>query len=203
MKEVSGPVVAIACVLAAVFVPISFMSGSTGQLYKQFALTISVSMALSALVALSLTPALCAKLLKPQHAVTSAEASKGLVGKIIYRFNVWYNNTLDKYTKGVRRCIAHSKLVMIGLVLICALTAVFFKITPTGYVPEEDQGMLLVSYSLQEGASANRGIQAMARLAEDVAKIDGVKYTIAVNGFDILSMAPKSSAGILPVMMEE
>lgn len=81
MKEVSGPVVAIACVLAAVFVPISFMSGSTGQLYKQFALTISVSMALSALVALSLTPALCAKLLKPQHAVTSAEASKGLVGK--------------------------------------------------------------------------------------------------------------------------
>lgn len=203
MKEVSGPVVAIACVLAAVFVPISFMSGSTGQLYKQFALTISVSMALSALVALSLTPALCAKLLKPQHAVTSAEASKGLVGKIIYRFNVWYNNTLDKYTKGVRRCIAHSKLVMIGLVLICALTAVFFKITPTGYVPEEDQGMLLVSYSLQEGASANRGIQAMARLAEDVAKIDGVKYTIAVNGFDVLSMAPKSSAGILPVMMEE
>ncbi|MGI6263218.1 MAG: efflux RND transporter permease subunit [Succiniclasticum sp.] len=203
MKEVSGPVVAIACVLAAVFVPISFMSGSTGQLYKQFALTISVSMALSALVALSLTPALCAKLLKPQHAVTSQEAAKGILGKIIYRFNVWYNNTLEKYTRGVRRCIAHSKLVMLGLVLICVLAGVFFKITPTGYVPDEDQGMFLISFNMQEGASSNRGAQSMVRLAQDVAKIDGIKYIMPVSGFDILSMSTKSSAGILPVMMEE
>ena len=203
MKEVSGPVVAIACVLAAVFVPISFMSGSTGQLYKQFALTISVSMALSALVALSLTPALCAKLLKPQHAVTSDEAKKGIVGKVIYYFNVWYNKTLEKYTRQVRRCIEHSKLMMLGLVAIVVLAGVFFKITPTGYVPDEDQGMFLISYNMQEGASSNRGIQSMIELSRDVAKIDGVRYVMPVNGFDILTMAQKSSAGILPVMMEE
>ena len=108
MKEVSGPVVAIACVLAAVFVPISFMSGSTGQLYKQFALTISVSMMLSAVVALSLTPALCAKLLKPHSSAASEEANKGFIGKVIYRFNVWYANTLAKYTTQVGKCIRYS-----------------------------------------------------------------------------------------------
>ncbi|MER2139946.1 MAG: efflux RND transporter permease subunit, partial [Succiniclasticum sp.] len=121
MKEVSGPVVAIACVLAAVFVPISFMGGSTGQLYKQFALTISVSMMLSALVALSLTPALCAKLLKPQHSATSEDANKGMAGKIIYRFNMWYANTLAKYTTRVSECIRYSKLMMCALIVICIL----------------------------------------------------------------------------------
>ena len=203
MKEVSGPVVAIACVLAAVFVPVSFMSGSTGQLYKQFALTISVSMMLSAVVALSLTPALCAKLLKPQSSVTSEEANKGLIGKIIYRFNVWYANTLAKYTTQVGKCIRYSKLMMCGLLVICILTGLLFKITPTGYVPEEDQGMYVISYSLPEGASSNRGIKQMEDFSHKLGKLPGVRYVMAVNGFDILSGAPKSSAGIIPVMLEE
>lgn len=203
MKEVSGPVVAIACVLAAVFVPISFMSGSTGQLYKQFALTISVSMALSAIVALSLTPALCAKLLKPQSAATSEAANKGFIGRLIYRFNVWYANTLAKYTDKVAQCIRYSRLMMCGLLVLVILAGLFFKITPTGYVPEEDQGMFLVSYNLPEGASSNRGTQAMLKFSQELAKFPGVKYVMPVNGFDVLSMAPKSSAGIIPVMMEE
>ncbi|MBO6038747.1 MAG: efflux RND transporter permease subunit, partial [Acidaminococcaceae bacterium] len=203
MKEVSGPVVAIACVLAAVFVPISFMSGSTGQLYKQFALTISVSMMLSALVALSLTPALCAKLLKPQHSATSEEANKGMIGKIIYRFNVWYANTLAKYTTRVSECIRYSKLMMCALIVICILTALLFKITPTGYVPEEDQGMYIISFNLPEGASSNRGIKQMEDFARKLGEFPGVKYVMPVNGYDILSGAPKSSAGIIPVMLEE
>ena len=203
MKEVSGPVVAIACVLAAVFVPISFMGGSTGQLYKQFALTISVSMLLSAVVALSLTPALCAKLLKPQHSATSEEANKGLIGKIIYRFNVWYANTLAKYTTRVSECIRYSKLMMCALIVICILTALLFKITPTGYVPEEDQGMYIISYNLPEGASSNLGMKQMEDFARKVGGFPGVKYVMPVNGYDILSGAPKSSAGIIPVMLEE
>lgn len=203
MKEVSGPVVAIACVLAAVFVPISFMSGSTGQLYKQFALTISVSMALSALVALSLTPALCAMLLKPQHKATSEEANRGLIGKLIYRFNVWYENILSKYTNQVGKCIRYSKLMACGLLVICILAGLFFKITPSGYVPEEDQGTLLVAYNLPEGASSNRGVKEMDDFAMKVAKLPGVKYIMPVNGFDILTDAPKASAGLLPVMLED
>ena len=203
MKEVSGPVVAIACVLAAVFVPISFMSGSTGQLYKQFALTISVSMMLSAVVALSLTPALCAMLLKPHASAASEEGNKGLVGKIIYRFNVWYANTLAKYTNQVGKCIRYSKLMMCGLLVICILTGLLFKITPSGYVPDEDQGMYLVSYNLPEGASSNRGMKQMEEFSKKLAELPGVKYVMPVNGFDVLSMAPKSSAGIIPVMMED
>lgn len=203
MREVSGPVVAIACVLAAVFVPISFMGGSTGQLYKQFALTISVSMGLSALVALSLTPALCAMLLKPQHAAKDEAAAKGFMGKIIYKFNAWYDRTLEKYTRKVGLCIRHAKLVMVGLAVICILVGVFFKITPSGYVPDEDQGMVLISYNLPEGASSNRGVYQMEELSKKLMKFDGVKYVIAVNGFDILTGAPKSSAGLLPVIMED
>ena len=202
MKEVSGPVVAIACVLAAVFVPVSFMSGSTGQLYKQFALTISVSMMLSALVALSLTPALCAKLLKPQASVISEEANKGFIGKIIYRFNVWYANTLAKYTTQVDKCIRYSKLMMCGLLVICILTVLLFKITPTGYVPEEDQGMYLISYNLPEGSSSNRGMKQMEDFARKIGEWPGVKCIMPVNGYDILSSAPKASAGILPVILD-
>ena len=202
MKEVSGPVVAIACVLAAVFVPISFMSGSTGQLYKQFALTISVSMALSAVVALSLTPALCAKLLKPRSAAGQKEG-EGWIGRLIYRFNVWYADTLAKYTDKVKECIRYSKLMICGLLVLVILAGLFFKITPTGYVPEEDQGMFLISYNLPEGASSNRGTQAMLKFSQELSKFSGIKYVLPVNGFDILSMAPKSSAGIIPVMMEE
>jgi multidrug efflux pump subunit AcrB len=119
MSEVSGPVVAIAFVLAAVFIPVSFMGGSTGQLYKQFAITISVSMALSAICALTLTPALCALFLKPQKSVVSEDASKlkNPVDKFIYKFNVWYANLLDKYTSLVGKFIKHSKLVLLGLVV--------------------------------------------------------------------------------------
>lgn len=203
MREVSGPVVAIACVLAAVFVPISFMGGSTGQLYKQFALTISVSMALSAVVALSLTPALCAKFLRPQSAMTEGKEKKSFIGNIIYRFNVWYANTVARYTNRVGQCIRYSRLMMCGLLVLVILAGLFFKITPTGYVPEEDQGMFLVSYNLPEGASSNRGTQAMLKFSQELAKFPGVKYVMPVNGFDVLSMAPKSSAGIIPVMMEE
>ena len=203
MKEVSGPVVAIACVLAAVFVPISFMSGSTGQLYKQFALTISVSMMLSAVVALSLTPALCAKLLKPHSSAASEEANKGFIGKVIYRFNVWYANTLAKYTTQVGKCIRYSKLMMCGLLVICILTGLLFKITPSGYVPDEDQGMYIISYNLPEGASSNRGMKQMEDFARKLGELPGVRYVMPINGFDILSNAPKASAGIIPVMMEE
>lgn len=203
MEEVSGPVVAIACVLAAVFVPISFMGGSTGELYKQFALTISVSMALSAVVALSLTPALCAVFLKPHQAVTDAKEEKGFIGKFIYRFNVWYENILEKYTAKVGICVRHAKLMLTGLIVICILIGVFFRITPGGYVPDEDQGNFVVAYNLPEGASSNRGIKQMEEFSEKLKKLPGVEFVLSINGFDLLSGAPKSSAGLIPVVLKD
>jgi hydrophobe/amphiphile efflux-1 (HAE1) family protein len=204
MSEVSGPVVAIAFVLAAVFIPVSFMGGSTGQLYKQFAITISVSMALSAICALTLTPALCALFLKPQKSVVSEDASKlkNPVDKFIYKFNMWYANMLDKYTSLVGKFIKHSKLVLLGLLVVCALIGVVYKITPTGYVPDEDQGMFMISYALPEGASSNRAIYQMERLAKEVGQFPGVAYTMSVSGIDMLTSSTKSSAGFVGVMMK-
>ena len=204
MSEVSGPVVDIAFVLAAVFIPVSFMGGSTGVLYKQFAITISVSMALSAICALTLTPALCALFLKPQKSVVSEDASKlkSPVDKFIYKFNVWYNNLLEKYTKYVGKLISHAKLVLVGLLVVCALIGVVYKITPTGYVPDEDQGMFMISYALPEGASSNRAIYQMERLAKEVGKMPGVAYTMSVSGIDMLTSSTKSSAGLVGIMMK-
>lgn len=204
MSEVSGPVVAIAFVLAAVFIPISFTGGSTGQLYKQFALTISVSMALSAIMALSLTPALCAIFLKPSKGVMNGgEVPQGFINKVIYRFNKWFNNTLEKYVSKVGLCIRHTKLVIVGWVIMLILIGVVAKVTPSGYVPDEDQGMFLISFSLPEGASSARGIYQMQQFSEKLAKLPDVAHVMPVSGFDILTGAPKSSAGIIPVVLKD
>lgn len=202
MDEVSGPVVAIACVLAAVFLPMSFMGGSTGELYKQFALTVSVSMMLSAVVALSLTPALCALLLKPRNA-NEGPSKFNFIDKAVNAFNNWFNRTLEKYTNGVTLCIRQTKTVLCAFLVMLICIGFVSKITPSGYVPDEDQGSFLIAYNLPEGASSNRGIHQMTKLASDIKQWPGVKHVIAVNGFDILSMAPKSSAGLMQVIMKD
>lgn len=200
MKEVSGPVVAIAFVLAAVFIPVAFTGGTVGQLYKQFALTISVSMALSAIVALSLTPALCALLLKPHDGDSEV---KGIIGKIIHKFNTWFAGTLSKYVVNVEKCIRHTKITMAVLLIMVILLGWVAKITPTGFVPSEDQGYSMVAFNLPEGASSNRGVQAMMELGNKVEALPGVKYVMEVSGMDILSNAPKSSAGLVVAAMED
>lgn len=202
MEEVSGPVVAIAAVLASVFIPTAFMGGTAGELYKQFALTISVSMGLSAFVALSLTPALCAMILTEEKSASQAKGAS-FADRIIGGFNRWFNRTLERYTGAVGVCITHAKLVVIGLVLIVVLCGVVAKVTPTSYVPEEDQGLIIASYSLPEGAASNRGIQQMKELEDRIGKLEGVKHVIGVAGFDILSGSQKASAGLIPIALKD
>ncbi|MEG1411994.1 MAG: multidrug efflux RND transporter permease subunit [Acidaminococcaceae bacterium] len=193
MKEVSGPVVAIAFVLASVFIPCAFMAGTTGMLYKQFALTIAVSMGLSAVVALSLTPALCSLLLKPH--VEHEDTSK--LGKFFAKFNDWFERLTAKYVGNVAKCIRYSKLTMVALLVMIVCLVGIFKILPSGFVPEEDQGYAMGSFALPEAASSNRGIKIMTELSEKFKAIPGMQNVIAVSGFDILSGAPKASAGLL------
>ncbi|MBQ8417980.1 MAG: efflux RND transporter permease subunit [Phascolarctobacterium sp.] len=200
MSEVSGPVVAIAFVLAAVFVPTAFTGGTVGELYKQFAITISVSMLLSAIVALSLTPALCALLLKKKG---EEEEVKGFIGKGIAAFNRWYDNVLEKYTVKVESCIHKSKIMLVGLLALCVGIVYLAKVTPSSFVPTEDQGMSAVAVSLPENASSNRTIQIMDDLAKRIEKLPGVNYVLTVSGVDILSSAQKSSAGLAVVSMKD
>lgn len=198
MNEVSGPVVAIAFVLSAVFIPVAFTGGTVGELYKQFAITISVSMMLSAIVALSLTPALCSLIL-----VKKEEAPKGFIGKAVKAFDDWFARTLAKYVKNVEGCIRKSKLILTCLVVVVICIGFLAKATPTGFVPNEDQGMTSVSIALPEGASSNRTQQIMAGLAQNMRKLPGVKNVMEVSGIDILSMGQKANAGLAVVTMED
>ena len=198
MNEVSGPVVAIAFVLSAVFIPVAFTGGTVGELYKQFAITISVSMMLSAIVALSLTPALCSLIL-----VKKEEAPKGFIGKAVKAFDEWFARTLAKYVKNVEGCIRKSKLILTCLVVVVICIGFLAKVTPTGFVPNEDQGMTAVSIALPDGASSNRTQKIMAGLSQNMRKLPGVKNVMEVSGIDILSMGQKANAGLAVVSMED
>ena len=200
MNEVSGPVVAIAFVLSAVFIPVAFTGGTVGELYKQFALTISVSMMLSAIIALSLTPALCSLLLKKR---SEDEELKGFIGKIVNSFNQWFEKTLAKYVDNVAGCIRRAKLMLVGLVVMVICIAALSKVTPTGFVPTEDQGMSAVAISLPENASSNRTGQILDQLGKKLGELPDVEHVLTVSGVDILSNAQKSNAGMVVVSMKD
>ncbi len=193
MDEVQGPVVAIAFVLAAVFVPVAFLGGMMGVLYRQFALTIAISMALSAFVALTLTPALCAMILKPH----SGEGRTGLLDRFFTAFNDWFERTKHGYLGIVARCIRHSRLAIVFMLIVCGLTWVVYSKLPSTFVPEEDQGYFIVSVSLPEGTSTNRTQETMDKVAAQIRTLPGIQNTMYVNGFDIMSFGSKSSAGTM------
>ena len=194
MGEVQGPVVAIACVLAAVFVPVAFLGGMMGVLYKQFALTIAISMALSAFIALTLTPALCAMMLKPHN----PDASKGILGRFFEAFNNWFDRTKDRYTGIVGWCIRQSKLAIIFMLVVVGLTGLLYKVIPTTFVPDEDQGFYVTSVTMPEGTSLNRTQHVVDSLANDIQQVPGVSDVMSVSGYDVLSSGcSKSNAGVM------
>lgn len=193
MDEVSGPVVAIAFVLACVFIPVAFFSGMTGILYKQFALTIAVSMALSAFVALSLTPALCAMMLKPHD----PDAHKGVLATFFEKFNEWFERMTGSYTEKVRTVIGHAKISCLCLLVICILTGYLFKIVPSTFVPEEDQGFFIAAISLPEGTSQNKTKEVVRQVGERISQQPGYKTSMEVTGYDLLSSSAKSNAGVI------
>lgn len=198
MDEVSGPVIAIAFVLAAVFIPVAFIGGMVGVLYRQFALTIAVSMALSAVVALSLTPALCAMLLKPYEEHTKGTA----LGKFFTTFNNWFEQVTRTYSEAVKALITKAKYCCIFLLIVLVGTVYLYKIVPTTFIPDEDQGFFATVVSLPEGASMNRTQAVTDRLAEEIKVIPGVNQVISVDGFDMLSNGVKASSSVLFVGLE-
>ena len=193
MSEVSGPVVAIAFVLASVFIPVAFFGGTTGVLYKQFALTIAVSMALSAIVALSLTPALCALVLKPHD----PNAHSGMLEKFFNKFNNAFEATVEKYGRGLAKLIKRSALGVVFLVVLLLVTGELFRLVPASFVPSEDQGFFISSISLPEASSAKRTAIVAKKVAEDMRAQPGVMDAIVVQGFDILAAAPKANSAII------
>ena len=197
MEEVSGPVVAIAFVLASVFVPVTFFGGTVGVLYRQFAITIAVSMALSALIALSLTPALCALLLKPHTA--ASDDSK--IGRFFTWFNAAFDRLTEKYGQGVIGSTVHLRRGLLMFLVLLAATSLLFRSLPTGFVPDEDQGYFIASLSLPEAASVNRTREVGHRVSDIIRQIPGVKETILISGMDILSGAAKPNTALVVVSL--
>jgi len=198
MKDITAPVIAIALILAAVFIPVGFIPGMVGQLYQQFAITIAVSVIISAFVALSLTPALCSILLVPMNL---NKESKGL-NKFFYRFNSWFHRVTNKYSEGVKWCIRKAPMVMIILVCIYIGTVGLFRSKSAGFIPTEDAGIFLMGITLPEGASASRTDEFLSNVTQRIQKeVPEVKNITSIAGINILNRSFKSNAGTYFVQM--
>ena len=171
MDEVQGPIVATTAVLASIFIPVAFLGGITGVLYKQFAVTITISIAISAFVALTLTPALCGLLLKPGD----TGFRHGPLAAFFHKFNSSLDHIREGYTKKVDWMIHHLKFAGIFLVVICVLMGAFYKILPSTFVPSEDQGFFMASIKMPEGTSLNQTIKTVDAMAAETKTIPGVK----------------------------
>jgi HAE1 family hydrophobic/amphiphilic exporter-1 len=182
MREVSGPVIGIALVLSAVFIPTAFLPGITGRLYQQFALTIAISVILSAFNALSLSPALSALLLRPR------KKTRGPLGWLFDRFNRVFGSATHGYVNLSRLAIRKAVLSFV-LLFVLAIGAGFFgSKLPSGFLPEEDQGYVFISLQLPNAASLERTDEACRKIEGILANTPGVKYTTSVIGFSLLSL---------------
>src|ERR1700678_1020267 len=181
MEELSGPVVGIALVLASVFVPTAFIPGITGRLYQQFAITIAISVMLSAFNALTLSPALAGLLLKPK------KETRGPLGKFFAWFNKYWDRSTDDFVRWSGDLIRKAAVVMVGLVVAGVLAWFFSSHLPTSFLPDEDQGYLYVNMQLPNAASLERTSAAAKQVEELLANTPGVRYTTSVIGFSLLS----------------
>jgi HAE1 family hydrophobic/amphiphilic exporter-1 len=163
MADISGPVVAIALVLAAVFVPAGFLPGIVGKLYQQFAITIAISVLISAFVALSLTPALCSLFLKPHHINKSSKGTQLTSSSILINGSP---GEQKGYTKNVRFAIKHSRYVVILLVMVIFGAYFMLLKKPTGFIPVEDEGRLYITFELPEASSTSRQIEVLKKMME-------------------------------------
>lgn len=198
MQDITAPVIAIALILAAVFVPVGFIPGMVGRLYQQFAITIAVSVLLSAFVALSLTPALCSLLLRP---TAFNENSTGL-NRIFYRFNRWFDRITQRYSRGVRVAIKRAPLAIVLLVCVYVGTIGLFTTKPTGFIPNEDAGVMLVGINLPEGASSERTANLLDALSDSLRRENPeIKNVMRIVGINLLNRSFKPNAGTFFVQL--
>ncbi|MBS0446084.1 MAG: multidrug efflux RND transporter permease subunit [Proteobacteria bacterium] len=199
MREVSGPIIAIALVLVAVFGPLAFISGLTGQFYRQFALTIAFSTVISAVNSLTLSPALAALLLKG-HGASRDVLTRGMdyaFGRFFAGFNRVFKRGADAYSGGVKRAISRKTLMLGVYVALAALTAGLFQVVPHGFVPAQDKQYLIGFAQLPDGATLDRTEDVMRRMDDIVMKQPGVEHAVTFPGLSINGFTNSSNSGIV------
>ena len=197
MEEVTGPVIAIAVILAAVFVPTAFIPGITGQLYQQFAVTIAISVIISAFNALTLSPALCALLLRPKVKGSGP----------VQKFYDWFNGVFGRVTGGYvgvcRLAIRRSALSLVFLVAVTASAGFFGKLVPSGFLPDEDQGYVFAGIQLPDAASLQRTSEVARQAEEMIMATPGVKYVTTVVGYSLLSQVTNTYSAFFFITLED
>ena len=198
MREVSGPIIAVGLVLCAVFIPMAFLSGVTGQFYRQFAVTIAISTVISTINSLTLSPALAAMLLKPHNAPKDrlTRVIDKLFGWVFRPFNRIFNTSSNKYQKGVARSLKHRGAVFMVYALLLLGTGVMFKAVPPGFIPVQDKLYLIAGVILPEGASLERTDQMLQEVVDIAMETEGVEHAIAFPGLNALQFTNTSNTGV-------
>jgi HAE1 family hydrophobic/amphiphilic exporter-1 len=189
MKEVSAPVIGIALILSAVFIPVAFLGGLTGQMYQQFALTIAISVLLSAFNALSLSPALCALFLK------APKPRRGLLGRFFGGFNRGFDRVTKGYVSGSRLLVRRAWFTVVIVAVVAVGAGLFGGALPAGFVPEEDQGVFSINVQLPPGSSLELTSGVLAKIEAILAKTEGIDSYNAIGGYGILTSSFQPNFG--------
>ncbi|MEX7639866.1 multidrug efflux RND transporter permease subunit SdeB [Serratia marcescens] len=204
MREVSGPIIAIAVVLCAVFVPMAFLSGVTGQFYKQFAVTIAISTVISAINSLTLSPALAARLLKPHGAPKDMPSRliDRLFGWLFRPFNRFFASGSQRYQRGVSRVLGRRGAVFVVYLLLLAAAGVMFKTVPGGFIPTQDKLYLIGGVKMPEGASLERTDAVIRKMSAIGLSVDGVTDAVAFPGLNALQFTNTPNTGTVFFALE-
>ncbi len=192
MSEISGAIIAITLVMAAVFIPVAFMSGPVGIFYRQFSVTMATSIILSGVIALTLTPALCAIMLKNTHGI---EKRKTLLNRFLNGFNNWFNRVLGRYKKLLRVIVNRRVVTFLALFIFCIATWGLSSLVPSGFIPNEDQGVFYAIILTPPGSTLERTDEVASQVQKVASGIEGIKSVSSMAGFEILSEGTGANAG--------
>ena len=192
MKEISGAIIAITLVMAAVFIPVAFMGGPEGMFYRQFSITMASSIILSGFVALTLTPALCALILTKEQ---EKQMKKSWLHKLLDKFNAGFNKSIGGYRKALERTVSNKIVTLPLLLILCAIAFFVNNTLPSGFIPEEDQGMIYAVIETPPGSTIERTNKVAHELLGIAEKEDGVESVSSLAGYEILSEGTSANSG--------
>ena len=205
MHEITGAIISITLVMAAVFLPVGFMSGSTGIFYRQFAFTMSIAILISAVNALTLSPALAALFLKDNHAVKAdgtLTPKRGFKQKFFDGFNSSFNSITNRYVGGIQFLIKNKWVSMAGLALVTAFTVYLVNTTKSGFIPTEDQGFVAISVSTPSGTSLDGTTKILNAAEKELRALPSARFVTAISGFNLLTSSNSPSAAVVFVLLK-
>ncbi|MVN92139.1 efflux RND transporter permease subunit [Mucilaginibacter aquatilis] len=204
MHEITGAIISITLVMAAVFLPVGFMTGSTGIFYRQFAFTMAIAIVISAINALTLSPALAALFLKNNHAGNGTAGEKaGFAQKFYAGFNRSFNSLTNRYVGGIKFLINHKWLSMGALALVTAITVYMVSNTKSGFIPTEDQGFVAISVSTPSGTSLGKTTKVIEQAEKELRAMPSARFVTTISGFNLLTNSSSPSAAVMFVLLKD